>query len=689
MLRGVQTIITCVLILQFLGSHADPLQDWLSVLSSSRSTNSALPISFLYNNVPSYKILTSWPSTTKEVINGSRRILTFTYTEPNFRSLQVEITVTLFPKQFKSVAEWVLTFRNVGDSLKEFIASLQTLSIRYPTDSSEDVTLYHQNGSYAQPTDYWIIESPLTSDSSFLFQPEGGVSSNKVLPFYSLDWNKKGGVTIGIGWSGLWQAEFNRTSSEVIVTIGLSASLLIFPGEEMRVARVLVANYNGSSHQVGQNIYRQVVLQAYSPRVNDLIPIPPISAMGYWDGFIFYPQVNESTARFFSQLIKSRPGEEAYWIDCSWFKGAFPDGSGNWALPLSESLWQGLPNGLKPITDICHNTSDNQNHIKFILWVEPERIHNLTWVFKHHFDWLLDIPDNQYGDYLYNLGDNEALDYMTLFLSQIVEQWRVDILRLDFNIYPSDYWVYRDSQIPYAPKRNGFSEIRYVSGLYKMWDDLLKKYPSLVIDNCSSGGRRQDLETISRSITLWRTDFEGPSETYQTITMGLNHFQPLQSGFVGTLNSHYRFQYAADPYTWRSCVTSGAVITWDQHYDNKTQIAMLYQGISETNRLRKWTIFGNFWRLTEMTLDNTAWIAYQYHLSEEGSGYMYFFRRPNSPYTEIQLSLYEIDEKKNYSLEYFYTYDLDKKEILSGSQFANFVTRIPQKGYSLLVQYWS
>ena len=53
---------------------------------------------------------------------------------------------------------------------------------------------------------------------------------------------------------------------------------------------------------------------------------------------------------------------------------------------------------------------------------------------------------------------------------------------------------------------SGLAEIRYIEGLYTMWDDIRKAFPRLFIDDCASGGRRIDLETSSRSISLWRTD---------------------------------------------------------------------------------------------------------------------------------------------------------------------------------------
>jgi len=45
--------------------------------------------------------------------------------------------------------------------------------------------------------------------------------------------------------------------------------------------------------------------------------------------------------------------------------------------------------------------------------------------------------------------------------------------------------------------------------LCAFWDDLLRRHPHLIIDNCASGGRRMDLETMSCSVPLWRTDFPG------------------------------------------------------------------------------------------------------------------------------------------------------------------------------------
>ena len=47
-------------------------------------------------------------------------------------------------------------------------------------------------------------------------------------------------------------------------------------------------------------------------------------------------------------------------------------------------------------------------------------------------------------------------------------------------------------------ERIGIHEIKYITNLYRLWDDLLAKYPDLVIDNCAAGGRRIDIEMLNK-----------------------------------------------------------------------------------------------------------------------------------------------------------------------------------------------
>jgi hypothetical protein len=50
-----------------------------------------------------------------------------------------------------------------------------------------------------------------------------------------------------------------------------------------------------------------------------------------------------------------------------------------------------------------------------------------------------------------------------------------------------------------------------IKGMYDMWDELRARHPGILLDSCASGGRRIDLEVLSRAVILSRSDYEfGP-----------------------------------------------------------------------------------------------------------------------------------------------------------------------------------
>ena len=174
-------------------------------------------------------------------------------------------------------------------------------------------------------------------------------------------------------------------------------------------------------------------------------------------------------------------GFDTHWLDAAWFVGGFPNGVGNWFCKPKE-----FPNGLKPVTDACHATG-----MKFVLWFEPERVAEGTQIAREH-------PEFVFGGAkggLFKLSDPAALRWLTDTLSKDIGDYGLDVYRNDFNMDPLDTWRRNDE-----PNRQGMTEIRYIEGLYAMWDEFLAKHPGLMIDNCASGGRRIDLEMCMRSI---------------------------------------------------------------------------------------------------------------------------------------------------------------------------------------------
>eukprot|EP01043_Picozoa_sp_COSAG02_P072044 COSAG02_NODE_13418_length_1397_cov_1.338213_1_plen_230_part_10 len=178
-----------------------------------------------------------------------------------------------------------------------------------------------------------------------------------------------------------------------------------------------------------------------------------------------------------------------------------------------------------------------------------------------------------------------------------------------------------------------------------MWDGVRAAKPGAVIDGCSGGGRNIDIETISRGIWKWRSDYQNPqgnfrscsppcvngslvADIHQSMTMGLTHYHPM--------NAHFSFY--ATGYSWRSVATTGLVLAWDVRFDTAAEQHTLALAVAETQRLRKYTVSGDFWHLTPQTLDPSQWAAFQYHVPHVG-GAASFFRRYKSTTSRMRARL--------------------------------------------------
>ena len=93
----------------------------------------------------------------------------------------------------------------------------------------------------------------------------------------------------------------------------------------------------------------------------------------------------------------------------------------------------------------------------------------------------------------------------------------------------------------------GITENKYNHGLYAYWDAVRQRgaqmNPAFAIDNCASGGNRIDLESLVRTVFLWRNDedngimYAGRDPVdQQADTIGLSQFAPISNGNIHCKN---------------------------------------------------------------------------------------------------------------------------------------------------------
>jgi len=632
--------------------------DELAVISKGTGFATAIPFSFVYGGKPSADLLGSWKRTqAKTPADGGRERHTVTWTDPA-TGLEVAAEVTLFAGY--PAAEWVLFLKNTGAADTPMIENILPLDLRAHVPEKSDVVLHRAKGSTCAADDFLPIDQAVPPDGKIDLAPAGGRSSNGQLPFFNLQW-PGGGVVGAIGWSGQWAMHLRRAGGAgLVLQAGQQKTrLVLHPGEAIRTPRILLVTWSGDDPLRGHNLLRRLMLAHYVPRIGGERVLPPVTHNGWFT----FNQGNEVTEANQLEIIRAMAptGVEVYWLDAGWFEGGWPSGVGSWR-PRADAF----PRGLAPLSEAAH-----QAGMKFIVWFEPERVHPASRIAKEHPEWVLRTGG---GDGLFNLGDPAARQWLTDDLVGFLEKSGIDIYRTDFNIDPLPFWQAADK-----PDRQGMAEIRYIEGLYRMWDDLRARRPGLWIDNCASGGRRIDLETCSRSLPLWRSDTQccGHAEPIQdqVQTAGLSLYVPLHAGGC----------WGFDPYTFRSIATTGTNICVDPRRADYPA-ALARAALGEAKALRPF-YQGDYYPLLPITQSDRDWCGWQLDRPEAGGGFAVFFRRPKSPYTAVEAGLLGLDPSATYEVTLAETYEAKDSRKMAGQDLARLRIEIGAAPGSVLVRY--
>lgn len=619
------------------------------------------PFSFRYDGESSRERIHRWND--RADADDDRTVLVANDETTN---LVVEASV----RRFSDVdgVDWVLEFDNHGDVDTPIIEDVFPLDWQISIAESESVRIHSANGSQCRIDDFVPHTTNLGIGGNLSLAPVGGRSSDGVLPFFSIDWGH-GGVVIAIGWTGQWRATLQRDATGVRVTAGMERThLRLHSGERFRSPRILVLRWEGSDPDSGNNLLRKTILRHYSPQIDDEPALPPTSHMRQ---LVFYLTGETSEADHLRAVERANELElEAMWVDACWY------GSGrNWAEEVGD--WRirrdRFPNGLKPIADAAHDSG-----MKFILWFEPERVRRGTPIQTEHPEWLLDSGEDN-DNLLFDLGNDDARRYLTDFIYGMIDEVGIDIYRQDFNFEPLTYWSQADE-----PDRVGMHEIRHIEGLYAFWDELRARHPNLLIDNCSSGGRRIDLETTSRSFPLWRSDYTDlPAKNEgmrlqigaQAQTAGLSRWVPLHAASVWTF----------EPYDMRSSFSTGVCLYTDILADDYP-IELVKQAVAEVKRLRPY-LLGDFYPLVPLTVEDHDWCAYQFDRPDLGIGCAIFLRRHESPYPSMAAGLRNIDSDASYEISLSRTYEQRPFQQIGTRDLKQLTVSIPTAPGSLLLEY--
>ncbi len=581
--------------------------------------NPAELFSFRYAGEASADFLSEWlyEETKMETETGHQQTCTWTDESTGLR-----VALELTYRDAEPALEWVARLENTGSADTALIEALHIADFCL-TDGlqpTEPVKLCYSKGTDVSESDFLFQEEELPVGRVRAFQPSGGRSSSgDVMPYFNLC-TETGGVLIAIGWTGQWQAVFERHETDVRVTAGMETThFVLHPGEAVRTPSVAVLNWQGTEEQSYQQ-WRQYMLQYHTPHDANGEPIVLPLTQGAWGGDSAEQHLN--TLQY---LTDNAYDYDAYWVDAGWYGDEDRHSSSQYGEEWFQNVgnWNHntalYPDGLSPISEAAHAAG-----LKFLLWFEPERAWFDSQLVQKHGDWFLTTDETASASCLLNLCNPAARTWMADFLSDKIQTYGVDIYRQDFNLDPLPYWQAAD-----ADNRVGVTEMQYIDGLYRFLDELTAKNPGLMLDNCAGGGRRLDYEMLTRALPLFRSDYQC-SETYRTTpvqiqTDGLSRWVPLSGTCV-----QYR---PGDTVSFRSN------LSYAMQFAATDQTEWQRAMIEQFHRAQP-CFLGNYYRISTGNLRSERhWFACQWERPDLQSGMLLAFRRERAKNAEETLQL--------------------------------------------------
>ncbi len=627
------------------------------------------PFSFTYGGASSATLLPTWNRTDATVqLDAGRTQHKITWTDP---ATGLEVRCEAIEYGNHPVVEWTTYLRNTGSGDTPLIEDVRGLDSAWTRSADGEFTLRGVEGDSLSINGYKPYEQMLASGGTWSFAPNGGRPTDGSFPYYNLAM-PDGGVTLAIGWPGRWSTTFTRDADRGLqITAGQEqTNLSLKPGEEIRTPLIAMETWKGSDTVRAQNLWRRWMREYSLPGAGGQ-PMKPMVAMCSSNN---YPDMQSTAAGeigYVQQFVRNDAKPDYWWLDAGWY----PD-DGHWT---KTGTWAPdpvrYPNGVKELSDVVH-----ANGMQMITWFEPERVAPGTWLAHNHPEWLLQSNVAGETNRLLNLGNPEALRWVTDHIDALITSEDFELYRQDFNIDPLAFW--RDTE---PASRQGITENAYVQGYLAFWDELRRRHPNLEIDSCASGGRRNDLETLRRSVPLWRSDFivapyiPGASATsMQCQTYGLASWVPYFG--TGAITS--------DKYIIRSMWSPALNLMIPQAELDSAEGPdwEKYRRLQAEARATGEYMLGDYYPLTPYSQAEDAWMAWQFDCPDQGGGMVEAFRRSQSPVSSMMFQLHGLDPTAWYEL---FNFDTQETIRVIGSELMDkgFRCEIGSAAESALITY--
>lgn len=210
-------------------------------------------------------------------------------------------------------------------------------------------------------------------------------------------------------------------------------------------------------------------------------------------------------------------GVEMIVMDDGWFGKRDDDNSGlgDWYVN-EKKIKCGLTELVRQINDLG---------MKFGIWFEPEMVSEDSDLFRSHPDWVMEIPGRHAvrsrNQLVLDVSRKEVQDYLITSINAILDSANIYYVKWDINRAITDLW---SNALPAG--HQGEVSHRYVLGLYRVMDGIIKTHPDIMFEGCAGGGGRFDPAMLTYFVQYWSSDNTKPLDNLK-LHYGSSFLYPL------------------------------------------------------------------------------------------------------------------------------------------------------------------
>jgi alpha-galactosidase len=294
--------------------------------------------------------------------------------------------------------------------------------------------------------------------------------------------------SVALQWSGnsrhLIERQPTGRTSIAAGELLLPGEVILQPGEKYEVPTVVAAYSNQGIDGITDRHYRWLRSRPTHP--TNIKPRP--LTLNVWEAVYFDHNLQKLTEL---ADVAKQVGVERFVLDDGWFGSRRNDHSGLGDWVVSTEVW---PNGLKPLADVLEARG-----IEFGLWFEGEMIQVDSDLYRAHPEWVLHVADRLPPEgrlqQVLDLTHDGAYNHVLEQVSAVLSSCKISYIKWDHN------------RTLVEPGHFGRPAVRQQTlAIYRLFDELKRRFPGLEIESCSSGGGRIDLGMVEHADRFWTSD---------------------------------------------------------------------------------------------------------------------------------------------------------------------------------------